>query len=126
MKPTYPSRQKGASTLSILIAVLFFGGLLTLVLKLGPAYLDDYTVAEALQGLDGEEGLSRMGPADVRRLVTKRLSVNNVEGFNPKDITIEKDGDLIIISLDYEVRTHLVSNVDAVIGFNHLYELTGK
>ncbi|MGM0570415.1 DUF4845 domain-containing protein [Marinobacter sp.] len=119
-------QQRGASTLGILIAVLFFASLLTLVIKLGPAYLDDYTVQGALEGLDGEEGLAQMTPADVRRLVTKRLSVNNVDGFNAKDIQIEKDGDTVVISLDYEVRTHVVSNVDAVISFSHFYELTGQ
>lgn len=121
-----PFRQQGASTIGILITVLFFGSLLTLLIKVGPAYLDDYTIQGALEGLDGEEGLSQMTPADVRRLVTKRLSVNNVDSFNAKDIKIEKDGDLVVISLDYEVRTHVVSNVDAVISFSHFYELTGQ
>lgn len=122
----HPFRQRGASTLGILVSVLFFASLLTLVIKLGPAYLDDYTVKGALQGLDGEEGLSKMTPADVRRLVTKRLSVNNVDGFNAKDIQIEKDGDVVIISLEYEVRTPVVSNVDAVMSFSHFYELKGS
>lgn len=121
-----PFRQQGASTIGILITVLFFGSLLTLLIKLGPAYLDDYTIKGALEGLDGEDGLSQMTPSDVRRLVTKRLSVNNVDSFNAKDINIEKDGDLVIITLDYEVRTHVVSNVDAVISFSHFYELTGQ
>ena len=122
----HPFRQQGASTTGILVAVLFFASLLTLLIKLGPAYLDDYTIKGALEGLDGEDGLSQMTPADVRRLVTKRLSVNNVDGFSAKDINIEKDGDLVIISLDYEVRTHVVSNVDAMISFSHFYELTGQ
>lgn len=122
----YSHRQRGASTLGILVAVLFFGSLLTLLIKLGPAYLDDYTVQEALTGLDGEEGLSRMTPADVRRLITKRLSVNNVSGFNAKDIQVEKNEEMVTITLDYEVRTHVMSNVDAVISFSHFYELTGK
>ncbi len=122
----HPFRQRGASTLGILVSVLFFASLLTLVIKLGPAYLDDYTVKGALQGLDGEEGLAKMTPADVRRLVTKRLSVNNVDGFNAKDIQIEKDGDVVIISLEYEVRTSVVSNVDAVMSFSHFYELKGS
>jgi hypothetical protein len=122
----HPFRQQGASTTGILVAVLFFASLLTLLIKLGPAYLDDYTIKGALEGLDGEDGLSQMTPADVRRLVTKRLSVNNVDGFSAKDINIEKDGDLVIISLDYEVRTSVVSNVDAIISFSHFYELTGQ
>ncbi len=43
-----PFRQQGASTIGILITVLFFGSLLTLLIKVGPAYLDDYTIKGAL------------------------------------------------------------------------------
>ena len=80
-------RQRGASALTMMVMVLFFGGLLTLVIKLGPAYLDDITIQEALESLDGTEGLSQMGPAQVRTLINKRLSVNNVRGFDAKNIS---------------------------------------
>lgn len=119
-------RQGGASALTLLVMVLFFGSLLTLVIKLGPVYLDDITIQEALEGLDGTEGLSRMGPAEVRRLINKRLSVNNVRGFDPKQITVEKNGELVVIVVDYEVRNNLFSNVDTVIHFRHEYEMKGQ
>lgn len=51
-------RQSGASALVIMIMVLFFGGLLTLAIKLGPAYLDDITIQEALESLEGTEDRS--------------------------------------------------------------------
>ncbi|MCW8868481.1 MAG: DUF4845 domain-containing protein, partial [Marinobacter sp.] len=107
-------RQRGASALTMMVMVLFFGGLLTLVIKLGPAYLDDITIQEALESLDGTEGLSQMGPAQVRTLINKRLSVNNVRGFDAKNISVDKDGDLVVINVDYEVRNNLFSNVDTV------------
>ena len=119
-------RQRGASALTMMIMVLFFGGLLTLMLKLGPAYLDDITIQEALEGLEGTEGLSQMGPAQVRTLINKRLSVNNVRGFEAKNISVEKDGELVVINVDYEVRNNLFSNVDAVIHVQHTYEMKGK
>jgi len=119
-------RQSGASALVIMIMVLFFGGLLTLAIKLGPAYLDDITIQEALESLEGTEDLSTMGPAQVRSLINKRLSVNNVRGFDEKNITVEKDGDLVIINVDYEVRNNLFRNVDTVIHFQHEYEIKGK
>ena len=119
-------RQSGASALVIMIMVLFFGGLLTLAIKLGPAYLDDITIQEALESLEGTEDLSTMGPAQVRSLINKRLSVNNVRGFDEKNITVEKDGDLVIINVDYEVRNNLFRNVDSVIHFQHEYEMKGK
>ncbi len=58
-----------------------------------------------------------MGPAQVRKLINKRLSVNNVRGFDEKNITVEKDGDLVVINVDYEVRNNLFRNVDTVVHF---------
>ncbi|HEY9118241.1 MAG TPA: DUF4845 domain-containing protein [Marinobacter sp.] len=119
-------KQSGASALVIMIMVLFFGGLLTLVIKLGPAYLDDITIQEALESLEGTEDLSSMGPAQVRTLINKRLSVNNVRGFDAKNITVEKNGEFVVINVDYEVRNNLFRNVDTVIHFQHEYEMKGK
>ncbi|WP_339751193.1 DUF4845 domain-containing protein [uncultured Marinobacter sp.] len=119
-------RQRGASALTMMVVVLFFGGLLTLLIKLGPIYLDDMTIQEALESLDGTEGLSEMGVAQVRTLINKRLSVNNVRGFDAKNITVEKNGELVIINVDYEVRNNLFSNVDTVVHFKHEYEMKGK
>ncbi|MCL7944293.1 DUF4845 domain-containing protein [Marinobacter sp. ATCH36] len=119
-------KQSGASALVIMIMVLFFGGLLTLVIKLGPAYLDDITIQEALESLEGTEDLSTMGPAQVRSLINKRLSVNNVRGFDAKNITVEKNGEFVVINVDYEVRNNLFRNVDTIIHFQHEYEMKGK
>lgn len=119
-------RQTGASALVIMIVVLFFGGLLTLVIKLGPAYLDDITIQEALESLEGTENLSSLTQAEVRSLIDKRLSVNNVRGFDAKNISVEKNGDLVLINVDYEVRNNLFRNVDTVIHFQHEYEMKGK
>lgn len=119
-------KQSGASALVIMIMVLFFGGLLTLVIKLGPAYLDDITIQEALESLEGTEDLSSMGPSQVRSLINKRLSVNNVRGFDAKNITVEKNGEFVVINVDYEVRNNLFRNVDTVIHFQHEYEMKGQ
>ncbi len=118
--------QAGASAITMLIMVLFFGSLLTLVIKLGPAYLDDLTIQEALESLDGTEGLSDMGPAQVRTLINKRLSVNNVRGFDAKQILVEKNGEFVVIKVDYEVRNNIFRNVDTVVSFKHEYEMKGK
>ncbi|PCM43668.1 DUF4845 domain-containing protein [Marinobacter sp. ANT_B65] len=119
-------RQDGASALVMMVMVLFFGSLLTLVIKVGPAYMDDLTIQEALESLDGTEGLSRMGPAQIRTLINKRLGVNNIRNFDAKDITIENDGELVLINVDYEVRNNIFRNIDTVVHFQHRYEMKGK
>lgn len=119
-------KQQGGSGLTMLIVALFFGSLLALGLKIGPAYLDDFTIQEALEGLDGTEGLSRMGPTEVRNLINRQLSVNNLSGFDAKQISIEKNGEFVVIKVDYEVRNNLFGNVDTVVHFQHEYELKGQ
>ncbi|PSF10754.1 DUF4845 domain-containing protein [Marinobacter fuscus] len=123
--PASLGRQQGGA-LTLMIVALFFGSLLTLAIKIGPAYLDDFTIQEALQSLDGTEGLSRMGPAQVRTLINKRLSVNNVDGFDAKNIAVEKNGERVIIKVDYEVRNNVFRNVDTVVHFQHEYEFKGQ
>lgn len=128
MRRHYPAglnTQQG-SALTMMIMALFFGGLLTLAIKIGPAYLDDFTIQEALESLDGTDGLSQMGPAQVRSLINKRLSVNNVDGFDPKNISVEKNGELVVIKVDYEVRNNIFRNVDTVVHFQHEYEFQGQ
>ena len=128
MRRHYPAgltTQQGGA-LTMMIMALFFGGLLTLAIKMGPAYLDDFTIQEALESLDGTDGLSQMGPAQVRSLINKRLSVNNVDGFDPKNISVEKNGELVVIKVDYEVRNNIFRNVDTVVHFQHEYEFQGQ
>ena len=128
MRRHYPAgltTQQGGA-LAMMIMALFFGGLLTLAIKIGPAYLDDFTIQEALESLDGTDGLSQMGPAQVRSLINKRLSVNNVDGFDPKNISVEKNGGLVVIKVDYEVRNNIFRNVDTVVHFQHEYEFQGQ
>lgn len=61
-----------------------------------------------------------------RRLINKRLSVNNVSGFDAKNISVEKNGEFVVISVDYEVRNNLFGNVDSIVHFQHEYELKGQ
>src|SRR5690554_7921825 len=111
--PAGLKKQQGGA-LAVMIIALFFGALLTLAIKIGPAYIDDITIQEALESLEGTEGLEQMGPAQVRTLINKRLSVNNVRGFDAKNITVEKNGEFVVIKVDYEVRNNIIGNVDSI------------
>ena len=123
--PAGLKKQQGGA-LAMMIIALFFGALLTLAIKIGPAYIDDITIQEALESLEGTEGLEQMGPAQGRTLINKRLSVNNVRGFDAKNITVEKNGEFVVIKVDYEVRNNIIGNVDSIVHFQHEYELEGK
>ncbi|MBS3803094.1 MAG: DUF4845 domain-containing protein [Oleiphilaceae bacterium] len=118
--------QGGASSLVMLIMALFFGSLLMLAVKLGPIYLDDMTIRGTLEDLDGTDGIAGMQPREIRKLINKRLIVNNIRDFDGKSMKIKKDGDLAQIFVDYQVGVGIISNIDAVVHFEYSYELTDK
>jgi len=67
-----------------------------------------------------------MGAAQIRTLINKRLIVNNVRSLKTEDISIEKDGNVALIVVEYEVRENLFRNIDSVIHFKHEYEMAGQ
>ena len=122
----FPHRQAGASTLVMLVMVLFFGGLLMMAVRLAPAYVDNLTVQELMKRLDENENPVAMTPVQLRNWVKKQLQVNNVDSFDASYVTMEKRGDVALVTVEYEVRTDLFFNVDAVIQFRHEYEMRGE
>ncbi|MFE8072607.1 DUF4845 domain-containing protein [Marinobacteraceae bacterium S3BR75-40.1] len=116
-------KQRGASTIGTLIILIFGALLLVLAVKLIPIYLDDMTVANVLEKMQDSDELKGMPPARVKETMRKRFSVNNVEVVDVDDIHVQEDGGLLILDLNYEVRTGIFQNVDAVVSFSHHYEL---
>jgi len=39
---------------------------------------------------------------------------------------VEKNGEFVVIKVDYEVRNNIIGNVDSIVHFQHEYELEGK
>lgn len=124
-KPVF-HRQAGTSTLVMLVMVLFFGGLLMLTIKLAPAYLDDLTVQEIMERLDESQNPVSMTPAQLRGWIQKQLGVNSVDNFDPSYVTMKKQGNVALVTVEYEVRNDLFFNVDAVVHFKHEYEMRGE
>ena len=123
--PRFAARQRGAGFLLLLILIAlaaFFG---TIALKVGPLYLNFWTVRsimeEAAQQLDpAQDG----GARGIVMGIEKRLYINSIENIKGRDFEIERlDGQRFQVSLAYEERVHLFFNVDAVVAFNHQIEV---
>lgn len=118
-------QQRGASTLGMLIIIIVVVAVATLAIKLGPAYMDHYTIEKSISSVTQEASPSERTPGGVRTLINRHLDVNAVDNFNAdKAITITQVDNKIDIDLHYEVRTHIVANIDAVQVFKNHYEMS--
>lgn len=118
--------QAGASTLATLVILLCAALLLVVAVKIIPIYADDYTVRGLLENLQEDEESKNLTVRQLQERIQKRMSVNNVDVINAKDIKLVKDGQRMSMSLAYEVRTPLFQNIDTVVHFDHHYEWITK
>lgn len=101
--------------------VLAMAGMLGFVaLKLFPVYMENFAVKKSLKAMSEQSAEQPMTPRVLRESFLRRLQVNNVQGVKAKDLKIQKDDGQLILSLNYEVRTHIIWNIDAILKFEEL------
>ncbi len=119
-------KQQGASMYIVMIWILIGVSVITLGVKIGPIYLDNYTIAAALDGLKREENLAKLSNVEIIKRLDKHFQVNSVRNFNKENIKIVRDKTKLSVNIDYEVRTNIVKNIDAVVSFENHLEVDNK
>lgn len=118
-----PGRQGGGAG-TIILAILIFGGILTLGARLGPLYLDHNTMSSVLDKMAEEPGLASNSDGQLREILKKRFKLNNIREFDIKEhVKFPRNGQGTSVVLDYEVRMPLAGNVDMIASFNKTVEL---
>ena len=117
-------RQRGMTPIGWIFVFLLIAFFTLIALKLVPIYLDSLTIASVITDLKKEPGIGAKTPREVVAIIEKRLDINMVEGITTDDIFVEKVGDTMTISADYEVRKNMLGNVDVVVSFNNSVEVS--
>lgn len=108
-------RNQSGLTLIGFVIVLSVVGLFAYVgMKLFPMYSEFYSVKQALKGLAAEPGIANTEPAKVKDLLFRRLYVSYAENVKPNNVSIKRDGQGYVITVQYEVRRELIGNLDVV------------
>ena len=111
-------RQQGITLSGFLLwsVVLIFAALLAF--KIGPPYLEYLTIKKQLKAV-AEDPEARSGNRrEVESAFSKRSTIEDISSVQPKDIVISKEGDGIVLSVDYTVCRPVVSNIRACMDFS--------
>jgi hypothetical protein len=103
-----------AGVLLLLIAIVFVA---IIGMKLVPAYIEYFTVKQAITAVTQSGELRNATVADVRRAYERRASVDDITAVDPGDLEVTKDGNEIVIAFAYEKRIPLFYNISVVIDF---------
>ena len=120
------SSQAGYTVWEWLMIVLVGGLLLTVAFSIGPLYVTNYTIQATVKALQNEPELGAKSVFEVRQAVERKFDVNQIEVVQAvcrsKEIPcmkVEKTKTHLIIDANYEARTHVLGNVDAVVKFDN-------
>lgn len=110
--------QRGVSKFGLLMLFVLIAGFLTAGLKVAPLYVDHNLITGICEELVENGEAANMTITDVRNRISNSLRINNITGFDLSDITMRKENNEAIITIDYERRVELVANLDIVAKFN--------
>jgi hypothetical protein len=118
------SRQTRGMTLIgflMVLALVLFAAYLGI--KLVPIYLNHFSVVSEMRAIASEPGAANTAPQTLRRQLMTRLDLSYVKHVEPENIRVERsDGTRLIVK--YEVEEHLIGNIDAIISFNRVEQLS--
>ena len=118
------ARQRGFGWLGNLLFIILVGSVVLSVLKIGPYYYEFYKVRGSVEALKKRDDLGPMTPEQIRKALTQQLYMDQVdELLKPDNIKIRRSADQIQIEVKYEVRDHLVGNIDFILNFEHSLRL---
>lgn len=117
-------KQNGLTLISFLIVlsiIIFFS---YMGMKIGPIYLEYYSVVTAMNGIAKERGSARYSPFDLKVKMLDRMNLSftdqNVKDENIR--VIRRNG--VNLRVTYEVRKPLVGNLDVVASFDKMVRLS--
>ena len=113
-----PGKQKGMSKWGWLLVLGFIAFATTSVLRIGPHYIDFRIVQSVADRLPKNEVHGNMSRSEIIEHFSKQFRVENFRIPVKDMMKIERDRSGTVLAIDYEVREHLIYNIDIVLVFS--------
>lgn len=124
---TLRARQAGLGSIGWLCVLAIGAFLITFATKVGPVYMDYWSVKKALDDLVASNQNAAMPKSEFIKVLEKNMEVNRIEAFAAKDVRITDTASGRQIDASYEKRVPLMANLDVVVKFDKLqYTIKGS
>ncbi len=115
--------QQGLTLISLIFLLGMVAIVVTLILKIGPIYLEHSKVKTVLTEIEDLRNLESLSEYDIRSTLDKRLGMNYITRVSARDFKIAKRGGYMKIEANYEVVEKIVGNLSALVQFNDVVEV---
>lgn len=112
-----PQRQRGLGWFGMLFVFGTLAFVVICVIKVGPLYLNQFTVAKAVKGVAEDPEMANADALVIRDRLRARWDVDYIDQVDYKDIKIKRTDRGRLLSYDYEARVNLFYNITIAIQF---------
>ena len=124
MRTVQIQKQNGLTLISFIFVLAFVLFLTFLGMKIGPIYMETWSVVSAMNGVAKERGSANYSPYDVRVKVLNRLYVSySADNVKEKHIKLTRSNG-VHLRIAYEVRKPIIGNLDVVVKFDRSVRLS--
>ena len=116
-------RQRGMTTLGLIILVVFVGLFVFAGIRLVPVYLEYMKITSVLNGVKQEFDGQNPTRQSITRSLGRRFDVESINVISEKDLKVRKVADGYIVEAVYENRTPFIANVSFAVSFNKSVEI---
>ncbi|MHB1620672.1 MAG: DUF4845 domain-containing protein [Sulfuricella sp.] len=110
-------KQQGATLVGMLFIAALVGSGLILAAKLVPAYLEFMSVKKILNSMATSGDLKTLSPKELQASFFKRADVGYVKSVKPEDLTISREGNQSVVTVEYSIKVPVVANISACMDF---------
>ncbi|MFO1258750.1 MAG: DUF4845 domain-containing protein [Gammaproteobacteria bacterium] len=110
--------QRGVTLIGWLIIISFFMMVGIGVMRLYPIYYDHMSVKMSLKKLAQDSSLKDASEKQIREILQRHFTVNNVESVTPEALEIIKKGGVMTLQMKYEARAPFIYNIDLIVRFD--------
>ena len=118
--------QQGLTLIGFMMVLIVAGCVAYLAMRVVPMYLEYYQVVKAMEGAAQEPGIESMDPDRIHNLLGRRFNIGYVETIDSKDVKIIRDTNGTRLTVAYDVRKPVVSNIDLIAHFEKTVNVGGK
>ena len=113
------SQQRGLTMISWIVVIVFLLFQAVIAMNVIPVYITDSSVKNIMEALTTDVNARDATTKELKGLVSKKLSINNVYSVKPEHIKVKKGRGENIVTIVYEPRGKLIGNLEYIVLFQH-------
>ncbi len=117
-KPVAMNRQRGMTTLGLIILVAFIGVFAFAGIRLTPVYLNYMKVVGVIDGVQQEFDGQGASSSAIKTSISRRFDIESVGEISARDVTVKKKDGGYEVAATYSHKAPFIANVAFLIDFD--------